>query len=160
MEADTLQREAQILVVEDESEIRELISLILLRQGCRVQQCGTAQEALDRLQKANYDLVILDWMLPQMSGIEFLKNIQNHPDRSPVLMVTAKSEPQDIVAGLEAGADDYITKPFQPNVFTARVRALLRRAKPTADGKSTESRSEEQRLNSSHVKRSRMPSSA
>ncbi len=124
---------AQILVVEDEIEIRELISLLLLRQGHRVQQCGSAHEALETLKKSKYDLVVLDWMLPQMSGVDLLKVIGgsaefNNPlQRPPVLMVTAKAEPQDIVVGLEAGADDYITKPFEPNVFTARVKALLRR---------------------------------
>lgn len=124
---------AQVLVVEDEIEIRELISLLLLRQGHRVQQCGSAHEALETLKKSKYDLVVLDWMLPQMSGVEFLKVLGastefHHPSqRPPILMVTAKAEPQDIVVGLEAGADDYMTKPFEPNVFTARVKALLRR---------------------------------
>jgi len=130
---------AQILVVEDEAEIRELISLLLLRQGHRVQQCGTANEALESLKKTHYDLMVLDWMLPQMSGVDLLKILAGRSDlqasfpRPPVLMVTAKAEPQDIVLGLEAGADDYITKPFEPNVFTARVKVLLRRnVKPKA----------------------------
>lgn len=117
---------AQVLVVEDETEIRELISLLLLRQGHRVQQCSSAIEGLEQLKKNQYDLIILDWMLPQMSGIDFLKNLQ--AGKIPVLMVTAKTEPQDIVTGLEAGADDYITKPFEPSILTARVRALLRRS--------------------------------
>ncbi len=123
---------AQILVVEDEAEIRELISLLLLRQGHRVQQCGSAIEALDWLKKTDYDLVVLDWMLPQLSGIELLKHLSENglKKNCPVLMVTAKSEPTDIVQGLEAGADDYITKPFEPSVFAARVRALLRRQSP------------------------------
>lgn len=115
----------QVLVVEDESEIRELISLLLLRQGHRVQQCSSALEGLDQLRKNNFDLIVLDWMLPNMSGIEFLKQLG--PAKVPVLMVTAKTEPGDIVQGLEAGADDYITKPFEPSVLTARVKALLRR---------------------------------
>jgi DNA-binding response OmpR family regulator len=119
---------AQVLVVEDELEIRELISLLLLRQGHRVQQCGTAFEAAESLKKNSFDLMVLDWMLPQMSGIDLLKTVQQSPGRPPVLMVTAKAEPHDIVMGLEAGADDYITKPFEPNVFTARIKALLRRA--------------------------------
>lgn len=119
---------AQVLVVEDESEIRELISLLLLRQGHRVQQCVNAIEALDSLKKNKYDLMVLDWMLPQISGLDFLKTLKGQEAKPPVLMVTAKSEPQDIVAGLEAGADDYITKPFEPTIFTARVKALLRRA--------------------------------
>lgn len=121
---------AQVLVVEDEAEIRELIALLLLRQGHRVQQCSNAFEASEVLKKNQCDLVVLDWMLPKMSGVDFLKSFQketSNQSRPPVLMVTAKAEPQDIVAGLEAGADDYITKPFEPSVFQARVKALLRR---------------------------------
>lgn len=117
---------AQVLVIEDESEIRELISLLLLRQGHRVQQCASALEGLEQLRNNNFDLIVLDWMLPQMSGLDFLRQ---WPSRQiPVLMVTAKAEPEDIVSGLEAGADDYITKPFEPSILTARVKALLRRS--------------------------------
>lgn len=125
---------AQVLVVEDETEIRELISLLLLRQGHRVQQCSSAVEGLEQLKKNNFDLIILDWMLPQMSGIDFLKSLHGSaesktPGKSiPVLMVTAKTEPHDIVMGLDAGADDYVTKPFEPSILTARVKALLRRS--------------------------------
>lgn len=126
----------QILVIEDEHEIRELISLLLLRQGHRVQQCGSATEGLEHLKNNQFDMIILDWMLPQMSGIEFLKTLS---PEIPVLMVTAKTEPQDIVMGLESGADDYITKPFEPSVLTARVRALLRRS---AQNKSGEAKTE------------------
>lgn len=124
----TPESSAQVLVVEDEAEIRELISLLLLRQGHRVQQCATAIEAMETLKKNQYDLMVLDWMLPHMSGLDLLKNLpQNPSQKMPVLMVTAKAEPQDIVQGLEAGADDYITKPFEPAVFSARIKALLRR---------------------------------
>lgn len=124
----TLETGAQVLVVEDETEIRELISLLLLRQGHKVQQCASALEAIDSLKRTKFDLVVLDWMLPQLSGIDLLQNhIKASGQKIPVLMVTAKAEPQDIVQGLEAGADDYITKPFEPSIFTARVKALLRR---------------------------------
>lgn len=117
---------AQVLVVEDEAEILELISLLLLRLGHRVQQCRSAIEAVEFLKKDKYDLLVLDWMLPHFSGIDLLKTMGSN--KPPVLMVTAKSEPQDIVTGFEAGADDYITKPFEPSIFSARVKALLRRA--------------------------------
>jgi two-component system phosphate regulon response regulator PhoB len=129
MAENTLENQsAQVLVVEDEAEIGELISLLLLRQGHRVQQCTSAIEALESLKKNTYDLMVLDWMLPHMSGIDLLKHYdQGKEKKMPVLMVTAKAEPQDIVQGLEAGADDYITKPFEPSVFTARIKALLRR---------------------------------
>jgi two-component system phosphate regulon response regulator PhoB len=123
---------AQVLIVEDEAEIRELISVLLLRQGHRVQQCGTAIEAMESLNKNDYDLMVLDWMLPAMSGLDLLKVMHSKPKFPSVLMVTAKAEPQDIIMGLEAGADDYITKPFEPNVFIARIRALLRRARQRA----------------------------
>ncbi len=132
---------AQILVVEDELEIRELISLLLLRQGYRVEQCGTAVEAKDKLRDHSYDLMVLDWMLPKMSGLDLLRSFLE-PDaqkKPPVLMVTAKAEPQDIVQGLEAGADDYITKPFEPAIFAARVKALLRRARTQSVQKSDSS---------------------
>lgn len=124
----TESRPADILVVEDEVEIRELISMLLLRQGYRVQQSSSALDASENLKTHQYDLIILDWMLPQMSGIDFLKSLHGKT-RPPVLMITAKAEPQDIVQGLEAGADDYITKPFEPSIFTARAKALLRRTR-------------------------------
>lgn len=128
MAESTLDRSAQILVVEDETEIRELISLLLLRQGHQVSQCTTAVEALEKLKKNQFDLMVLDWMLPHMSGIDLLKSMPSAAtERMPVLMVTAKAEPQEIVQGLEAGADDYVTKPFEPSIFMARVKALLRR---------------------------------
>lgn len=127
---------AQILVVEDEMEIRELISILLLRQGHKVQQAASAIEALEILKKTNIDLIVLDWMLPNLSGIDFLKNLQLK-NKASVLMLTAKSEAQDIITGLESGADDYITKPFEPNVFIARVKALLRRTKDTTAPKDT-----------------------
>lgn len=124
----SLENSAQVLVVEDEVEIRELISLLLLRQGHKVKQCASALEAIESLRQGKFDLIVLDWMLPNMSGIDFLKTqIQTSGQKIPVLMVTAKAEPNDIVQGLESGADDYITKPFEPSIFTARVKALLRR---------------------------------
>jgi len=118
------QTQIQVLVIEDEEEIRELIALLLVRQGYSVTKASTAVEALEIIKKNKFHLTILDWMMPEMSGLEFLHKINKE---NPILMVTAKAEPQNIVQGLEAGADDYITKPFEPSVFTARVRALLRR---------------------------------
>ena len=130
---DNSDKNFEVLVVEDEGEIRDLISLLLLRQGYRVQHCGSAVEAIERVQKFQFDLVILDWMLPHLSGIDFLRTYLRSGQRAlayqtPVLMMTAKSEPVDIVAGLDAGADDYITKPFEPSIFIARAKALLRRS--------------------------------
>lgn len=123
------ERSAQVLVVEDEAEIRELISLLFLRQGHRVQQCSSAIEAIEKVKTEQFDLIVLDWMLPQMSGVEFLKNYYRATHQTaPVLMVTAKSDPENIIEGLDSGADDYVTKPFEPTVFTARAKALLRRS--------------------------------
>lgn len=126
----SLNKAAQVLVVEDEAEIRELISLLLLRQGHRVEQCSTAKEGLIKLKQTRFDLIVLDWMLPEMNGIEFMRIYREDPShQTPILMVTAKTEPQDIVNGLEAGADDYLTKPFEPSILNARVKSLLRRSK-------------------------------
>lgn len=118
----------RVLVVEDEQEIRELMALHLLRQGYRVTECSSAEEALNELGQNHFDVFVLDWMLPGMSGVEIVGKIKSKFPQASVLMVTAKVEPQDIVMGLEQGADDYLTKPFNPTVFVARVKALLRRA--------------------------------
>lgn len=127
MVGNTHDSNATILVVEDEQEIRELMALHLLRQGFKVKECASAEEAQSEFQKQKFHLVILDWMLPGISGFDFLKSIKQSAAAPNVLMVTAKTEAQDIVNGLESGADDYLTKPFDPGVFMARVRALLRR---------------------------------
>ncbi|HPI39885.1 MAG TPA: response regulator transcription factor [Pseudobdellovibrionaceae bacterium] len=119
--------ESKVIVVEDEREIRELMSLMLSRQGLVVKECGTAEEALGELTKTRYNLAVVDWMLPGASGVELVSVIKKNTPEVGVLMVTAKTEPQDIVVGLEKGADDYLTKPFEPTVFLARVKALLRR---------------------------------
>ncbi|MDG0817982.1 response regulator transcription factor [Bdellovibrio svalbardensis] len=117
-----------VLVVEDEQEIRELMALHLLRQGFRVTECTSAEEALNEMAKNNFQLFVLDWMLPGLSGVDIVEKIKAINRKSPVLMVTAKTEPQDIVMGLEKGADDFLSKPFNPAVFIARVKALVRRA--------------------------------
>jgi two-component system phosphate regulon response regulator PhoB len=118
----------QIMVVEDEQEIRELMALHLLRQGYRVTECASAEEALAELEKQNFQVFVLDWMLPGMAGVDIIPKIKEKNSRASVLMATAKTEPHDIVMGLDKGADDYITKPFNPAVFVARVKALLRRS--------------------------------
>lgn len=118
-----------VLVVEDEQEIRELMALHLLRQGYRVTESPSAEDAMTELNaNNNYQLCVLDWMLPGLSGVDIVDRVKVKSPQASILMVTAKAEPQDIVAGLERGADDYMTKPFNPAVFIARVKALLRRA--------------------------------
>ena len=121
-------RALKVHVIEDEIEIRELMALHLSRQGYQVVESGSSEEALEKIKAQTFDLLILDWMLPGISGVEFLDRLRTLRLNPKVLMVTAKSEPQDIVFGLEKGADDYLTKPFDPSVFLARVKVLLRRA--------------------------------
>ncbi len=127
MGASLAEESVRILVVEDELEIRELMALHLLRQGYRVTECGSAEEALTEMERSSYQVFVLDWMLPGLSGVDIVGKIKEKNPQSSVLMVTAMAEPQDIVTGLEKGADDYVTKPFNPSVFVARVKALLRR---------------------------------
>ncbi len=119
----------RILVVEDEIEIRDLIVLHLEREGLAVDAVGSAEEAQALLSQAPYSVLALDWMLPGTSGVQLAKALRKskeYPELA-ILMVTAKADSNDIVEGLEAGADDYLTKPFEPNVLIARTRALLRR---------------------------------
>lgn len=118
-----------VLVVEDEREIRELMALHLLRQGYQVKECASGEEAIQEVGKNNYALLVLDWMLPGRSGLDVLEEAKKKGEAPCVLMVTARTEPTDIVQGLEKGADDYLTKPFETAVFMARVKALLRRQK-------------------------------
>jgi len=119
---------ANILLVEDESEIRDLIKLHLQRDQHQVVDAASIEEAAPALHGKNFDLAVVDWMLPGMSGLGFVKYLHTAESLHPAtLMVTAKSEPEDIIEALEAGADDYVVKPFDPGVLMARVRALLRR---------------------------------
>lgn len=131
MGASLAENSIQVMVVEDEQEIRELMALHLLRQGYKVTECSSAEEALTESNKKSYQLFVLDWMLPGLSGVDIVGPIKAKNANASVLMVTAKTEPQDIVVGLERGADDYLTKPFNPAVFIARVKALLRRLQAT-----------------------------
>lgn len=126
-----------ILIVEDEGDVRDLIAIHLKRAGHKVTAVSSVEEArgafaVSRSDGATkFDLVVLDWMLPGASGVEFCRELRRQGNRGEVavLMLTAKSEPQDIVEGLDAGADDYLPKPFESSVLIARVRALSRRLK-------------------------------
>ena len=119
-----------ILVVEDEAALLALLRYNLERQGFHVEEATDGQEALLRIAEAKPDLVLLDWMLPAMSGIEVCRQIRRRPATRdlPVIMVTARTEDQDAVRALDTGADDYIAKPFAVEALLARIRALLRRS--------------------------------
>ena len=121
----------KILVVDDEEDILELVRYNLAREGYQVTGTLTGEDALRKVRSDSFDLIVLDLMLPGMDGLAFTKTLKNDSRlRSiPIIMLTAKGEESDIVAGLELGADDYITKPFSPKVMIARVRAVLRRHK-------------------------------
>lgn len=123
---------ANILLVEDEPAIQELIAFNLQQAGHHVMRADSAEAGLAVVKSALPDLILLDWMLPGMSGIEFAKKLRSD-DRTkqvPVIMLTARSEEMDKITGLETGADDYITKPFSPRELQARIKAVLRRRAP------------------------------
>ncbi len=124
---------ARILVVEDEEPLTELLRYNLESEGYSVESVGRGDEAELRLKEAPPDLVVLDWMLPGLSGIELCRRLRAQRDTQtlPVIMLTARGEEAERIRGLATGADDYIVKPFSVPEFLARVRALLRRSHPT-----------------------------
>lgn len=123
---------ATILVVEDEPAIQELISYNLRNAGYVVLCAGSAEQAKDMVNDVLPDLVLLDWMLPNMSGIELARLLRQgaRTKATPLIMLTARVDESDKVTGLEIGADDYITKPFSPRELVARIKAVLRRRLP------------------------------
>ncbi|MCL4458100.1 MAG: response regulator transcription factor [Nitrospirae bacterium] len=132
----------KILVIDDEADIVELISYNLKKEGFAVDASHNGEDALKKIKKNKYALVILDLMLPGIQGLELCRMIRNTPNMShlPIIMLTAKGEEFDKVLGLEMGADDYITKPFSTRELTARTKAILRRAEkaePAAESAAT-----------------------
>jgi two-component system alkaline phosphatase synthesis response regulator PhoP len=125
---------ARILIVEDDPDILDLISLYLRKAGHTVDTLSQGSSVLSRLRTEPADLIVLDLMLPGMGGLEICQALRNDPSMAklPIIMLTARSDETDRVAGLELGADDYVTKPFSPKELVARVAALLRRVS-TAD---------------------------
>ena len=121
-----------VLIVEDEAALVTLIHYNLERAGFRVSAAADGEEALAALADDRPDLVILDLMLPKLSGFEVCRQMRRRPETQalPIIMLTARGEEQDRVRGLDIGADDYVTKPFSPKELVARVRAVLRRARP------------------------------
>jgi len=123
---------ATVLVVEDEPSIQELIAASLQHAGHKVLRADSAEDAVRLVSETLPDVVLLDWMLPGMSGIQYARRLRGEERTRdlPIIMLTARSEEHDKVAGLEAGADDYLTKPFSPRELLARIKAVLRRRAP------------------------------
>lgn len=126
----------RILVVEDEQEIRELLQYAISRSGYEVESVADAEAALDTLKHKIPSLVLIDWMLPRMSGIELARRIRHdrYAKDTPLIMLTARGEEVDKLQSFDAGVDDYITKPFSPQELMARIKALLRRSGDATDG--------------------------
>lgn len=122
--------EINVLVVEDEDAIREMLVMVLEQSDFSVRAAGDSQEAMALLSGRSPDLILLDWMLPGMSGVEWAKRLKKDETYGevPVILLTARGEEEDKVRGLDVGADDYITKPFSPRELVARIRAVLRRS--------------------------------
>jgi two-component system phosphate regulon response regulator PhoB len=121
-----------VLVVEDEEALSTLLEYNLQKEGFRVERAEDGEEALLKVEEETPDLVLLDWMLPKVSGVEVCRQLRARAEtkRTPVLMLTARGEETDKVRGLDTGADDYVVKPFAMSELTARIRALLRRTRP------------------------------
>ncbi len=123
----------RILSVEDDERIRTAVKLALEDEGWTVDEAGSGEEAIELFQRATPDVVLIDIMLPGIDGFELCRTLRRTSD-VPIVMVTARNDTHDVVAGLEAGADDYLTKPFAPKELSARIRALLRRIRPISPG--------------------------
>ncbi len=123
------ERKEQILIIEDEEDILALVHYNLIKAGYRVECAASGEEGFKKAVNLGPELVLLDLMLPGIDGLEVCRRLRAEPrtESTPVIMMTAKGEEADIVRGLEIGADDYVTKPFSPQVLLARVKAVLRR---------------------------------
>jgi two-component system phosphate regulon response regulator PhoB len=123
---------ANILIVEDEESILELIAINLHQSGFKPIRSLNAESADKLIHEQIPDLIILDWMLPRMSGIDFAKRLKSNTltKKIPIIMLTAKNEEENMILGLNSGADDYLTKPFSPRELVARIKAVLRRKAP------------------------------
>lgn len=124
----------RVLVVEDEAPIREMLKFVLEQSGFEIQEAQDYETGLECLAEPYPDLILLDWMLPGGSGVQLAKKIrsQEYTRDIPIIMLTARGEEEDKVRGLDAGADDYITKPFSPKELVARIKAVIRRVAPTS----------------------------
>lgn len=125
----------RVLIVEDDTDIRELIRYNLVQEGFMVEEAADGLQALERVRRRSPDLMLLDLMLPGMSGLDVCRQVRGDRDTAqlPILIVTAKGTEVDKIVGLEMGADDYVVKPFSPRELVARVKALIRRAHPLSE---------------------------
>ena len=130
----------RILVIEDEAPIRDMLKFVLEQSGFDTIEAGDFNAGFERVVEPYPDLILLDWMLPGGSGVQLAKKLKQHEYTRdiPIIMLTARGEEEDKVRGLEAGADDYVTKPFSPKELIARVKAVIRRVTPTASEDSIE----------------------
>lgn len=123
-------KHASILIVEDDPDIQDMLNYSLLPEGYTLYSAMTVREGWEIIDKKSVDLVLLDWMLPDNSGIDLLHRIRKYHSALPVIMITAKAEEEDRILGLDVGADDYITKPFSVRELKSRIHAVLRRSMP------------------------------
>lgn len=130
----------RILIVEDEAAIRQMVCLALNQAGYECLEAADTKQAQDTILKQVPDLILLDWMLPQESGVDYARRLRREKltQNIPIIMLTARTEEEDKVKGLDSGADDYITKPFSPRELQARIKALLRRTSPHATEQAVE----------------------
>ena len=134
-----MMKKRTVLLIEDDPRMVELVSMHLEDAGFSVDSEATGPAGLSRALEHEYELIVLDVMLPEMDGLEICKKIRAHDPRIPILILTARSEELDKVLGLELGADDYITKPFSVREFIARVKSVLRRTSVVQENARTES---------------------
>jgi two-component system phosphate regulon response regulator PhoB len=147
--------QATVLLVEDESSISSVIRYNLESEGFQVREATDGDEALEMVREERPDVVVLDWMLPSISGLEVCRSIRRNKDlkQLPIIMLTARTEEEDRIRGLDSGADDYVTKPFSPSELVARIRAVLRRSRPALSEDKLEYSGVEMELETFRVRR-------
>lgn len=118
----------KVLVVEDAEKLARFLARVLTEEGYVVDHCASGRDGLDQAQRGDYQVIVLDWMLPDLDGLSLCRELRRRGSTTPILMLTARGETAERVLGLEAGADDYLVKPFEIEELVARVRALVRRA--------------------------------